>query len=241
MSLWSEPWGPLRRKNLGFPCHTLALLVSTVTQNRSMRSLLTFLALLTVLAGSPQAQNLKPFQLYLAVGPSLALSHPIDDSECGCGGFISAELAYRISDIISVGMRLQYGALDRTVKENIQGNKLWSRDGAIVGSLTYYGKYYFSNASFRPYGGFGAGVYWIMGDITDDTGIDFFDDVSGVLFGVYPRIGFDWGRFNCNIDVNLIPGIDTGVRVRAGRGTATVKNSHLTFTLGFFLFGGKRA
>ena len=244
MSWWSEPQGPLRRENPGFLCHTLALLVSTVTQNRNMRSLLTFLALLTVLAGSPQAQDFKPFQLYLAVGPSLALSHPIGDSDCGCGGFFSAaELAYRISDIISVGVRLQYGGTHRTILKNIQGNKLWSQDDAFafVGSLTYYGKYYFSNASFRPYGGFGTGVYWIIETFTTDTGIYFSDDIGGVLFGVYPRIGFDWGRFNCNIDVNLIPGIDTGVEVRAGRGTATVKNSHLTFTLGFFLFGGKRA
>ena len=241
MSRWSEPWGPLRRENPGFLCHTLALLVSTVTQNRTMRSLFTSLALLTVLVGSSQAQNLKPFHLYLAVGPSLALSHPIDDSECGCGIVLSAELAYRISDIISVGARLQFGALNRTVKRNIQGDKFLSRDFATVSSLTYYGKYYFSNASFRPYGGFGTGVYWFIEEFTTDRAIYFSDDIGGVLFGVYPRIGFDWGRFNCNIDVNLIPGIDTEARERAGRGTATVKNSHLTFTLGFFLFGGKRA
>ena len=243
MSWWSEPWGPLGRENPGFLYHTLTLLVSAVTQNRNMRSLLTFLALLTVLAGSPQAQDFKPFQLYLAAGPSLALSHPTGRSDCGCGGVFSAELAYRISDIISVGARLQLGEIKRTVKDNIQGTKLWSQDivFTIVYSLTYYGKYYFSNASFRPYGGFGTGVYWIDGYLATDTGIDFSDDIGGVVFGVYPRIGFDWWHLNCNVDVNLIPGIDTGVEVQGRRGTATFENSHLTFTLGFFLFGGKRA
>ena len=84
------------------------------------------------------------------------------------------------------------------------------------------------------------GVYRIKAHNETDAWLHFSNNISGVCFGAYPRISFDWWRVNFNIDMNLILGMDAGVRVGGRRGVAVVKNSYVTFTLGFFWFGRKR-
>ena len=144
-------------------------------------------------------------------------------------------------------------------------------------SSSLYGKYYFTKTSLRPYVGFGVGIYAIYNSLIyrqdpPDQVIDGsrgrasvgYNKKADIIFGFYPRIGFDWWRINLNIDINLIaetradfvgrwlyPPISTG-GVGLGSPTdrrsrkwylkdkGTVKNSHATVTLGFFLFGGKR-
>ena len=68
---------------------------------------------------------------------------------------------------------------------------------------------------------------------------------STTKFGFYPRVGFDWGRFNFNIDVNVVGNAKVEESFRATSGdertvTVTSKNSHLATTIGFYIFGGKR-
>ena len=200
-----------------------------------MKSLLTLLALLTVLAGSPQAQDFKPFQLYLATGAQLLLSDR--DVEFA----ITLEPAYRINDNISVGLRLQVGGLSRTVEVNVDGTPYSWADHSQCISLTLNGKYYFTNTSFRPYAGFGLGLYDLEGYSPTYFGFPVRYSVNGAgKFGFYPRIGFDWGRFNFNVDLNLLGPVEATVYSYESKRATTVKNSNLAVTLGFFLFGGKR-
>ena len=213
-----------------------------------MRSLLTLLALLTVLAGSPQAQDFKPFQLYLAAGYQLPSSYWEE------GLAIALEPAYRIDDNISVGLRLQAGDFYRVLEGDLDGTPYSWVDYSRCISLTLNGKYYFTDTSFRPYAGFGLGLYDLRGS-PFYKGIRGFSNASptqyrigGVRkFGFYPRIGFDWWHLNFNVDLNLVGPTDAMVRksdVRPGErskvATTTVKNNYVALTLGFFLFGGKR-
>ena len=126
-----------------------------------MRSLIVLLSLLLiVLAGSSQAQDLKPFQLYLTTGGQRALS----DGEFELTGTL--EPAYRITDRISAGLRFQAAWFNRnfvaTVQE-ISSFETISETGTETEltfgtSFTFYGKYYFTNTSFRPYAGMGFGI-----------------------------------------------------------------------------------
>ena len=237
-----------------------------------MRAAITSLALLTVLVISSRAQNLKPFHLYLNLGRQFALSHP----EYGLS--VSFEPAYRINDIVSVGLRLHVGPLYRTIEGKVEGVAFLS--GQIFSSVSssLYGKYYFTRTSFRPYIGFGVGIFSLYNSLIyrNDPPDQIIDGSGGrasvsynkkadIIFGFYPRIGFDWWRINVNIDVNLIAEthadfvvgrwlnlpISTaggGLGSPAGRTSrewylkdkGTVKNNHAAVTLGFFLFGGKR-
>ena len=179
-----------------------------VTQNRNMRSLLTLLSLLTVLAGSPQAQDFKPFQFYLTTGPQPSLSNG------DVGVTFTLEPAYQIGDNISVGLRLQVGGFSRAVEGDVEGSPYSIVRASVGNSVTLNGKYYFTTTSFRPYVGFGLGLYSLKsllgGGSTDDSLYLSVEDAN--KFGFYPRIGFDWWQFNFNVDLNLVGPTDAEVR-----------------------------
>ncbi len=177
------------------------------------------LAFFAICALGVNAQDFKPFQLYLGLGYAI----PADG---GGGILIDLEPAYRINDALAVGLRLESAAMAKTV-----GTTEASIAG--VGSYTVNGKYYLSNNTFRPYVGAGLGLYNLAAVSTSANGGSF---EGGSSFGFYPRIGFDLGHFNLNIDYNIIG--SSQVQVTAGD-APEIKNSYIGIRIGGFFFGGK--
>ena len=227
--------------------------------NSNMRLLLVFLASLIVVVRSSQAQDQdqgqdqgqdqkrKIFHWYLTAG-----IHAGADSSGGIT--IASEPAFRVSDNITVGLRLASSSFSRELygeshEEPVGdivtahtfeiGDQFWSH------SLSVFGKYYFTPSSFRPYAGFGLGLYSV-GSTSSSHHLPYpllvesIGNTLEVLLVFYPRIGFDLKRFNFNIDLNILPNSDIGF---LGDGhpsiSKTFNNTNVSITAGAFLFGGK--
>jgi len=196
-----------------------------------MKKKLLFFWMLLALT-SVQAQNFKPFKLGVGVGYT-------QPAEGGGGVLISLEPAYRINDAIAVGLKIESAAMAKTIG-------YVDAEIAAIGSYSINGQYYFGQGSFRPYVGLGLGLY-SMGNVSVSEVASSGDaEVSvGDKFGFYPRIGFDFGHFNFNIDYNIVPksSIESISFDDLSNGLQTekidVKNSYIGFRIGFFLFGGK--
>ena len=145
----------------------------------------------------------------------------------GGGILVDLEPAYRVNDQISVGLRMESAAMAREIN---------GTTGSISanGSYTINGQYYFSNAKFRPYAGLGVGVFSLASVSVGNSGAS---AEAGSQVGFYPRVGFDLGHFNLNLDYNII-GNSEGVVVGVGD-APEIKNSYLGIRLGFFVGGGK--
>jgi outer membrane protein W len=172
---------------------------------------------------SAQAQDFKPFQLYLGLGYAMP-------SNGGGGILVNLEPAYRINDKIAAGFRIESAAMARVVGE--QEAKI-----AGVGSYTVNGKYYLSNNNFRPYAGVGLGLYSLASVEVQTAGAGSAGVAAGTAFGFYPRIGFDAGHFNFNIDYNIIGSTQLEVTTD---GADKIQNSYIGFRIGAFIFGGRR-
>ncbi len=199
-----------------------------IKQKNVMKKVL-LIVLVFVAVSAAKAQEFKPFQLYVGVGYAIP--------EGGGGVLFDIEPAYRINDAIAVGLRWESAAMAKIVGDSeaeISGN----------GSWTVNGKYYFSNNKFRPYVGVGLGLYTIAAvNFSADAG----EVGGGSKFGFYPRIGFDLGHFNINIDYNIIPSTTLeGFSYTDGGGTTVtsdgvdIKNSYIGIRIGGFFFGGRK-
>lgn len=167
------------------------------------------------------AQEYKPFQLYIGLGYAAP-------SDGGGGIILDLEPSYRINDQIAVGFRLESAAMAK----NFSGDFNAETSVSAVGSYTLNGRYYLGDSNFRPYIGAGFGIY-ALGTVEVDasgntTGGDY---DAGSKFGFYPRIGFDVGHFNMNLDYNIIP--------KSEENGTELKNSYIGIRMAFFLFGGK--
>ena len=222
----------------GVPRDILTFLISWAFKIKIMRFLILLLFLqLIVLVRSSHAQDLKPFYLYLTAGSQRALS----DGDLGFT--ITFEPAYRITDRISVGLRVQTGAFTRSIATASKTEP----EVSVGSSYTLNGKYYFTDTSFRPYAGMGLGVYnftSIGGKVTTDSANVTLG--AATKFGLYPRVGFDWGRFNLNIDINLVSKTEESIDLTSDilepvtTRTTTSENNHFAVTVGFYMFGGER-
>ncbi|HET8859420.1 hypothetical protein [Marivirga sp.] len=186
-----------------------------------MKKLL-LLAILAISINFVSAQDYKPFQLYLGVGYTVP--------QGGGGVLFDVEPAYRINDQIAVGLRWESAAMARVVGEE---------EASISGTSSYTlnGKYYFSNDKFRPYAGFGLGAFSLASVSVSGAGAGAGAETK---IGFYPRIGFDFGHFNINIDYNFIPSSEIdGVDSNGDPATFDVANSYLGIRIGAFIFGGK--
>ena len=129
-----------------------------------------------------------------------------------------------MSDALAIGLRIESAIITRGYSEDIGSLEL---DVAGIGSYTLNGQYYFSNNSFRPYVGLGFGLYTLAAvSVGDVTALE-----AESKFGVYPRLGFDWGHFNMSIDYNMIPKSDVG--------EGSFKNSYIGVRLGVSIGGGR--
>jgi hypothetical protein len=177
------------------------------------------------------AQELMPVRLgiglgYAATGPGAA---------AGSGGLLYIEPAYRPSDNIIVGFKVESAVIARGVDgaaDDYKGN------GSTIVSYTFNGQYYLSDAYARPFVGIGAGIY-SMSPVRfhKGTGRSITENVgAGTSFAFYPRVGIDIGHFNATIDYNVIPSFSV-------RGGGKVINSYVAIKAGYSIGGGigKRA
>lgn len=190
-----------------------------------MKKLSLLFALCTVLAISAQAQEYKQFRWALGLG----YAKPSGE---GAGGGVmwATEFGYRVTDPICVSLKIEGAAVVRGLSETVDGYA----DGEVagIGSYTLNGIYYLSNNSFRPYVGAGLGLYSLAAvSVDNNAGLG---AAAENKIGFYPRIGFDFGHFNVNLDYNII-----GNTTFEGNNLET-KNSYLSVRIGGFFFGGKK-
>ncbi|MBL6448880.1 outer membrane beta-barrel protein [Fulvivirga sp. 29W222] len=196
-----------------------------------MNRFLLSITLLLIGAVAVNAQEYKPFKLGLGLGYA-------SPSDGGGGVLFEVEPAYRLSDEIAIGLRLGSAAMARAIG---------ATEGSVSGNASYTvnGQYYLSNEKFRPYVGVGVGVFSLasvsssvtIGGTTATAAAS-----SESKIGFYPRVGFDLGHFNVNIDYNIIGASSPDVVVTGGTGTVEVddiKNSYLGVRIGAFFFGGR--
>lgn len=190
------------------------------------------IALLFVAFATVNAQNYKPFKLGLGLGYAMP-------SDGGGGILFEVEPAYRLNDQIALGLRLGSAAMARAIGET---------EGSVSGNASYTinGQYYLSDGKFRPYVGAGVGIF-SLASVSSSVDLGGGNTVTAAAaseskIGFYPRVGFDLGHFNINIDYNIIGASSPDVTFSGGTGTAEVddiKNSYIGIRIGGFFFGGK--
>jgi len=190
-----------------------------------------------------QAQEYKPVK----VGLGLGYASPGGDGAKG-GVLLYLEPAYRVSDQIAVGLRLESAVMARGVTVTSGGTSVTS-DAEVKANASYTvnGQYYFSNNNFRPFAGLGLGIYSLASASVSVSGSSSSASASAAAskFGFYPRLGFDVGHFTMQIEYNIIPSTTDEVTVSTGTTGTTVlssesKNSYLGIKAGFFIGGGKK-
>lgn len=190
-----------------------------------MKKTTLFTLLILSLAFVANAQDYKKFKVGLGAG------YAIPGGEGAKGGLLfTIEPAYRVSDELAIGLRMEWAVMVRGSADAISGGNF---DAAAVGSYTLNGQYYLSNATFRPFVGAGFGLYNLAA-VKFDNG----DAPDGLTqaetkFGFYPRLGFDVGHFTVAMEYNIVPATETA----AG---AEFKNSYFGIRIGGFFGGGRK-
>ena len=183
-----------------------------------------------------KAQTFDPFKVDISAGAAI----PSGTGSKG-GVLFAVEPKYAVMDQISVGLRLEAAITARGAVAN-DGS---SASGKVAASSSYVatGDYYFSNNTFRPFAGIGAGIYRLASaDFdTDDQGGDVSGIASATKFGGLIRAGFEVKHFRLGVEYNLIGSSNETITDGQGTtlGTISTKNSYLGIKLGFF-FGGNR-
>ena len=146
-------------------------------------------ALCVLFSVAANAQEYKPFRW--AVG----LGYAKPGGEGAGGGVLWAtEFGYRFSDAICASLKIEGAAVVRGFSESVGD---YDADVAGISSYTVNGIYYLSNNKFRPYVGAGLGLYSLAAVSMSNTAVG---AASESKIGFYPRIGFDLGHFNINIE-----------------------------------------
>lgn len=174
------------------------------------------------------AREFKPFKVGIGIG------YAVPGAGDGAGGGFLAYLepAYRATDQVLVGLRLEGAFTARGVKG--VNNRDVSGDASSVASYTLNTQYYFNNENVRPFVGAGVGLFSMAATEFNTAGSDPDADEVGAetRFGFYPRIGVDAGHFNLTLDYNFIPPTDVP-------GGGEVRNNYLGIRAGFSIGGGK--
>jgi hypothetical protein len=187
-----------------------------------MKRFLPVFAFMFLAAVAVKAQEFKKFKVGLGAGYAMASGKGAKG-----GALVYLEPAYRFTDVIQMGLRIESAIIARGFSEDVGDISL---DVAGLGSYTLNGQYYFSNNNFRPFLGAGFGIYTLAGismDV-DGSGVEQELVASSSKFGFYPRAGFDAGHFTLSIDYNIVPETDG------------IKNSYIGVRLGGFFGGGRK-
>ena len=147
------------------------------------------------------------------------LGYAIPSSGSGSGTkagvTFTLEPHYRLSDDIAIGLRLEGAGLGYEDAED-------KTKVSLLESYCVTGNYYFSNNSFRPFVGAGAGLFNQSSLKSSDGNAALVN--GGTNFGVFPEVGFEAGHFRMSADYNV-----------AGNG-----NNYLAIKIGAFFGGGKK-
>lgn len=176
------------------------------------------------------SQEFRPFKVGLGLGYAV----PGKGEGAGGGVLLYLEPAYRASDQVLVGLRLESAIIARGV-EGVNSNNDVSGDVSSNVSYTLNGQYYFNTENVRPFIGAGFGLFTLAAvEFNTASGNDPTADEVGAEtnFGFYPRVGLDVGHFNMTIDYNIIPPTDVP-------GGGEVRNNYLGIRIGFSFGGGK--
>jgi hypothetical protein len=205
----------------------LNTLIFDLTKNNSMKKFTSVLCVLLFAAVAVNAQEFKKF----SVGVGLGYAKPGGEG-AGGGVLFAVEPAYRLSDVLQVGLRMETAVVVRGLSESATS---YNASAAGLGSYTLNGKYYFSNNKFRPFAGAGFGLYSLAAVTVSDTGGG---AAAESKIGFYPRVGFDLGHFNITLDYNLIGA--TTIEDAGGGADLKTKNSYFGFRIGGFFGGGRK-
>ncbi|NQY66231.1 MAG: hypothetical protein HRT72_00680 [Flavobacteriales bacterium] len=192
-----------------------------------MRRISTIVLALMLVSGLSYAQDYKAFKWGLGIG------YAIPGGEGAGGGFLlDMEPAYRLSDAIAVGLRVQTALM---VAGSISDDgTVTSGKISAVKSYVATGQYYLMDDGFRPHVGLGFGVYRVASIAATSTGAGIgFDNKIGLPI----RLGFDAGHFTWLFEYNLVAGSD--LDVTAGD-IDKINNSYMGIKLGGFFGGGKK-
>src|SRR5829696_6387175 len=108
-----------------------------------MKKITTVLCFTLLAAVAVNAQEFKKFN----VGVGLGYAMPGGEG-AGGGVLFAVEPAYRVTDALAVGLRLETAVVVRGLSEAVS---TYNASAAGIVSYTVNGKYYFSNAKFRPF------------------------------------------------------------------------------------------
>jgi len=173
------------------------------------------------------AREFKPFKVGIGIGYAVPGA-----GEGAGGGFLGyVEPAYRATDQVQVGLRLEGAFMVRGV-EGVNDRDV-SGDASSVASYTLNSQYYFNNQNVRPFVGAGIGLFSLAATEFNTAANDPRADEVGAQtrFGFYPRIGLDAGHFTLTLDYNFIPPTD----IPDG---GEVRNNYLGIRAGINIGGG---
>lgn len=175
------------------------------------------------------AQEFKPFK----VGIGLGFAIPGTGEGAGGGALMYLEPAYRASDVVLVGLRLESAIITRGIKG--VGQDDISGDASTNVSYTLNAQYYFNDHYVRPFVGAGFGLFSLasveFNTASNNNSINANEIGAETRFGFYPRAGLDVGHFNLTLDYNIVPSTDIP-------GGGEVKNNYLGIRAGFSIGGG---
>jgi len=186
-------------------------------------------------SGSASSEPIfKPFKVDVAFGGAI----PSGSGAKG-GVLFAVEPKYAVMDQLAVGLRVE-AALTARGFVSSDGTSAQA-DVKASGSYLATGDYYFSNNSFRPFAGAGAGIFTLAAASVSGSA----DGGAAGLgasskFGGMVRAGFEVWHFRLGIEYNLIPSTKiTGDDGSGGTYSVTSKNSYLGLKAGFFFGGGR--
>jgi outer membrane protein W len=178
------------------------------------------LALLTIPSFAQEVRTLK-----CLFGMGYSPSWPIYGHPDGNAILLNFEPSYFIKDNLSVSVRFEIGF-----------------PGQTISSLGANGQYYLSNFStkyFRPFVGWGFGIYHPSLN-SKSKYPPFTSQDAETKIGFYPRIGFDYRHLSVVLDYNLVPSSQAKVNYLYPEiETGDLENSYLALKVGMF-FGGKK-
>lgn len=174
-------------------------------------------------------REFKPFKVGIGAGYAV----PGKGDGAGGGVLLYVEPAYRASDILSIGFRLESAFIVRGVK-GVANNEV-KGDASSNISYTLNTQFYFSKNNVRPFIGVGGGLFSLAAtkfNTTPNSTTSTSDVAAETVFGFYPRIGVDAGHFNLTLDYNFIP------KSTVPEGGSVI-NSYLGIRVGMSIGGGR--
>jgi hypothetical protein len=185
-----------------------------------------FVGVLSFIGASAQEENdriFKPFKVDVSLGFALPMG---GGSGAKGGALFAVEPKYAVVENIAVGLRLEGAAMARAVIDN--GTEVIG-EAQVNGSYLLTGDYYFSNNTFRPFLGAGAGLYSIAGAaVNSNDPVQEEDILTANNFGAMIRGGFEAGHFRLGIEYNI-----------AGKTNFSSNNDYLGFKIGVCIGGGR--